>query len=51
MNQEKKKVDPKAAAEWIQEKIEGREIYIQKGRENKAERAVSVGNNKKIEKR
>ena len=29
LNQEKKKVDPKAVAQWIHEKIEKREINIQ----------------------
>lgn len=29
LNQEKKKVNPKATAEWIQDKIERREIIVQ----------------------
>lgn len=39
LNQEKKKVDPKSAAEWIQEKIERREIVFAN---NRQQRAASV---------
>lgn len=44
LNQEKKKVDPKSAAEWIQEKIDRKEIVFPN---NKQHRAASVSNQAK----
>lgn len=49
LNQEKKKVDPKSTAEWIQEKIVRKEIVFPV---HKQQRAVSVSNNaKRIDKK